>query len=137
MEINMEGIMLPQIKIKFSLFGDCNEIEIVSQKFSIADMIIKRKKDCPIERYAEDSCTLEIGYESVIDLCILTDKLCSILGEKVEIINKIKSKFLLESIIIIVIKAETSALPITVLNREIITFAFDTNSEIHFDNYFD
>lgn len=129
--------MLPQIKIKFSLYGDCEKIDLVSDKLQIKDAKIQRKKDFAVPTYAEDSWTLEMGYEDALDISILTDKLYNKLCNITALINKAKTQLSLDSIITIVIQADVNQMPIVALNKKIIKLACETNSEIHFDNYFD
>jgi hypothetical protein len=133
----MEVAVLPQIKISFSLYGDCEEIDLIPDKLKIKGWRIKRKTDYANLEYAEDSWTTEIGYEEVLDVGILTDKLYKRIIESTDLINQIKDEFALNSIIIIVIQSDINKMPITVLNRRIIQLAYETSSEIHFDNYFD
>jgi len=65
-------------------------------------------------------------FEEIVDLMNL----------KIEIINYIKDYFHLDSNIVLVVKAYADSKPEFVLTNKCIKFAADTNSEIHFDNYF-
>lgn len=121
--------------IHFSIFGDCNEIDNITEIIGINPTKIKYKKDCELKNLAEDSWTLSIGYRKSNDICELLDEIIELLECKVEKINLIKSKMNLESLIIIVVQSYNNELPIYEINMKCLKFANATNSEIHFDNY--
>ena len=125
-----------KIKVEFNLFGDTINFDKVKSLLNINPTRIRKKEDCKIAQYMRDSWQFSTGYKDVCAISIPFEELVDLMHMKFDIINDIKQQYSLKSNIVIVVMSDAEKKPEFVLTNKCIKFAADTNSEIHFDNYF-
>ena len=124
-----------KIMVDFWIGGDYPNIQSITLLLGVNPTEIRYKESYKIKEFAKDSWSISTGYEKELAVSVPFEKTVDIFKDKVEKINKIKEKYSLESVIIIVVKANINYMPEYVLTSKCIDFASRTNSEIHFDNY--
>lgn len=136
-----------KIRVYFSLYGDDFPLEEVTEKLGLLPTSTDKKgeeiippngKIIPHARryYPETRWELDTDYEESKDLEIQMDKLIGKLRSKTFIINELRGKYNLRSHIQVVVELENGETPALTLNKKVISFAHQIQSEfIDIDMY--
>ncbi|MUK90362.1 DUF4279 domain-containing protein [Ornithinibacillus sp. L9] len=136
-----------KIQVYFRLYGDDFPLDEVTEKLGLEPTKTEKKGEEIIppngrvnphfRRYYPDTCwEFDIGYEESIDLDEQLDKFMRSFRSKTFLINELREKYDLKSFIQVVLQVENGESPALRLNKKIIRFAHQIQTEfIDFDMY--
>lgn len=130
----------------FCLVGDHFPLEEITEVLTIeptetytkGDIIEKNRATTfspEVRKRVETDWTLSTGYQESYDINDQLKSLLNFLEGKQKDIIRLKKKYELTSIFIIVIEIENNQTPAMCLEKEIIDYASTIGAEIHFDLY--
>ena len=131
---------IPKISIELNFNGGDVDLGLITEELGINPTKARTKEDWPQVSIdmglAHDSWSFSSGNKESLSVSCVFEEFISTFSGKEEIINKLMSKYALESILIILIKAEGDEKPELILNKNCIKFASKIGAEIHLDLYY-
>ncbi|MEN2768020.1 DUF4279 domain-containing protein [Ornithinibacillus xuwenensis] len=136
-----------EIQVYICLYGDDFPLEEVTEKLGIEPTNTVKKGDEIIppngkinpdfrRYYTQTSWELETGYQENVDLEDVMNQIVGKLRSKIFVINELRKKYDLTSHIQVVLHVENGQMPILTLNKKLISFAHQIQTEyIDFDCY--
>lgn len=123
------------------MFGDDVELNAITEELNLLPTKMRKRDEWPhasiVAGLARDTWELQTEKEECKAVSIQMNKLQSVLLPKVDVINKLVKKYLLEISVTVVIEMEAGDGPEVVLAKENIDFLSSINAEVGFDLYID
>lgn len=105
-----QDIINSLVRAEFVIYGDELDFNEINAMMNIFNSTTRKSSDFPIREYAQDEWYIRTEYESSEDINIQIDKICDLIENKLETINRIKKRFNAQCKMIIVVKQENSDL---------------------------
>lgn len=126
------------VMVKFSIVGEDFSLDEITKELNITPHQCWNKGDLvkgrPITRI-ETNWSINTGYEVSLDVNMQIRKIKDSLQSKVDILNKIKSRYNVEYLFIIVVKVENNEKPRMYFNTDFIEFVHSIGAEFYLDMY--
>lgn len=126
------------VRVDFSIVGECFPLDELTKELNITPNQCWNKGDLikgrPVTR-KETNWSISTGYEPSLDIDEQIKKIKKVLENKVDILKKIRSKYNLEYLFIIVVKVENTQKPTMYFNSDFIEFVHSIEAEFYLDMY--
>lgn len=125
------------LMVEFSIIGEDFNPEKITKMLMVepTEYYMKGSKNERNFEMKESCWSISTGYVETLYVSELFDELLNKLGNKKEIIVKLKRKYNLTCKFFIVINIEENIKPAIYLNKEIVEFAYFLEAEFDFDMY--